>query len=117
MHECLELHNTWTSRRFFQLSFHFRDAFQVDGFIDPTVRSMEIAIVPSILSLGCDLLSCLAIRSVAIKILDWYLTHLTGRLGPILDAHVSRLVSVINFQLEQNPASLVFSGYTFVNAF
>lgn len=37
---------------------------------------------------------------------------MTGRLGPILDTHVSRLISVINFQLEQNQTSLVFSCYT-----
>ena len=36
-----------------------------------------------------------------------------GRLGPILDSHISRLVSVLNFQLEQNPTSLVFSGLDF----
>ena len=44
----------------------FHVAFQIEGFIDLSVRSMEIAIVPAIWSLGCDLLSCLAIRSVAI---------------------------------------------------
>ena len=103
---------------FFQFYFHFPDAFQIEGFIDSSVRSMEIAIVPAIWSLGCDLLSCLAIRSVAIiSTKDAHLTSLSGRLGPTLDAHVSRLVSVINIQLEQNPTSLVFSSYAFTIVF
>jgi hypothetical protein len=56
---------------------HFSDAFQVEGFIDLSVRSMEIAIVPAIWSLGCDLLRCLAIRSVAEKTMDTCLTSST----------------------------------------
>ena len=76
MYECLELHDTWTSRLSLAF-FYFPDAFQVEGFIDPSVRSMEIAIVPAIWSLGCDLLICLAIRYVAIKKLYTYPTSST----------------------------------------
>ena len=102
---------------FFRLSFYFSDAFQVEGFIDPSVRSMEIAIVPAIWSLGCDLLVCLAIRYVAIKKIGYVSNIFHCRLGPILDVHVSRLATVINFQLGRNKTSLVFSCYTLSNVF
>jgi len=35
---------------------------KTDGFVDPLIRSMEVAIVPELHSLGCDLLHCLAER-------------------------------------------------------
>ena len=74
--------------------------------------------MPAIGSLGCDLLHCLATRFVAIYIYA-HVSNISvhGRLGPILDPHLSRLVSILNFQLEQNPTSLVFSCYAFTSVF
>ncbi|KAF8165502.1 rRNA processing/ribosome biogenesis-domain-containing protein [Crassisporium funariophilum] len=59
---------------------------QIDGFKDPMIRELEITIVPEIWVLGCELLVCLA-----------------ERLNYRLDSHLNTLVSILTFQLEQNP--------------
>ena len=48
----------------FHLTMHSAFFVKIDGFIDPLIRSMEVAIVPELQSLGCDLLNCLAERYI-----------------------------------------------------
>ncbi|KDR83920.1 hypothetical protein GALMADRAFT_54559 [Galerina marginata CBS 339.88] len=58
----------------------------VDGFIDPSIRAMEISVIPDIWTLGCDLLACIA-----------------GQFPYRLDSYSGRLLSILAFQLEQKP--------------
>ncbi|KAF8969481.1 rRNA processing/ribosome biogenesis-domain-containing protein [Flammula alnicola] len=57
---------------------------QLEGFVDPSIRAMEVSAVPDVWVAGCDLLTCLA-------------TLFPHR----LDTHSGRLFSVLSFQLEQ----------------
>ncbi|KAF9569005.1 hypothetical protein CPC08DRAFT_678642 [Agrocybe pediades] len=58
---------------------------KIDGFVDPSIRSMEESIVPEIRKLGCDLLVAVA-------------EQFPYRLEP----YVGRLCTLLAIQLEQN---------------
>ncbi|KAF8204795.1 rRNA processing/ribosome biogenesis-domain-containing protein [Pholiota molesta] len=57
---------------------------EIDGFVDSSIRAMELAVVPDLWNAGCDLLICLALR----------FPHR-------LDAHAGRLLSILAHRLEQ----------------
>ncbi|KAF4619590.1 hypothetical protein D9613_005172 [Agrocybe pediades] len=58
---------------------------KIDGFVDPSIRSMEESIVPEIRKLGCDLLVAVA-----------------EQFPYRLDPYVGRLCTLLAIQLEQN---------------
>ncbi|KAF8913747.1 rRNA processing/ribosome biogenesis-domain-containing protein [Gymnopilus junonius] len=59
---------------------------KIDGFIDPSIRAMEVAEVPHIWALGCTLL-----------------TSMTEQFHSQLNPHSGQLLSVLAFQLDKMP--------------
>ncbi|KIM46351.1 hypothetical protein M413DRAFT_441439 [Hebeloma cylindrosporum] len=57
---------------------------QIDGFVDPAIRALEISAVSDIWEAGCRLLTCLS-----------------KQFPRRLDPHSGRLFSILSFQLEQ----------------